>query len=93
MTSLALDPIYHSTVMPTFVAMQVHGLAKPKYGQRNYMCSLFAKHAGNKLKVCAEFAQADHAGLIEHKSNLNKVKKEKYALALWYDGAKKGWLR
>jgi hypothetical protein len=57
------------------------------------MCALFRKHEGNKMKACAEFAQAVRDGQVKHKSNLNKVTKEQYALALWYDGAKKGWLR
>lgn len=57
------------------------------------MCALFNKHGGNKMKVCAEFAQAVGDGLVRRKSNLNKVTQEQYALALWYDGAKKGWLR
>jgi Ethanolamine utilization protein EutJ (predicted chaperonin) len=57
------------------------------------MCALFKKHEGNRMKVCTEFAQAVRDGLVEHRSNLNKVTKEQYALALWYDGVKKGWLR
>ncbi len=57
------------------------------------MRALFKKHAGNKTKVCADFAQAVGAGLVKRKSNLNKVTQEQYALALWYDGTKRGWLR
>jgi hypothetical protein len=57
------------------------------------MRALFQKHAGDKDKVCAEFAQAGRDGLVPHKSNLNKVTEEHYALDLWYDGIKKGWLR
>lgn len=76
--TLTLDHAICPTLLPT---------------QRTQMCALFRKHEGNKTKACAEFAQAVRDGLVEHKSNLNKVTKEQYALALWYDGAKKGWLR
>ena len=94
MTSLTLDHVFCPTPLPAFLKeRQPHARAKPKYGQRVHMCSLFKKHEGNKTKVCTEFAQAVHDGLVTHKSNLNRITKEQYTLALWYDGAKKGWLR
>jgi hypothetical protein len=93
-TSLTLDHAICPTPPPTFFnERQRHAQAKPKYGQRVHMCVLFQKHEGNRMKVCMEFAQAVRDGLVKHKSNLNKVTTEQYALALWYDGAKKGWLR
>ena len=88
MTSLTLDHANCPTLLPAFLKER-----QPKYGQRVHMCSLFKKHEGNKTKVCTEFAQAVHDGLVTHKSNLNRITKEQYTLALWYDGAKKGWLR
>jgi hypothetical protein len=93
-TSLTLDHAFHPAPLPVlFTERQRQVRALTKYGQRQYMCSLFGKHGGSKMKVCAAFAQAVHDGLVEHKSNLNRVTREKYAVALWYDGAKKGWLR
>ena len=94
MTSLTLDHAICSTPLAAFLQeRQPHAQAKPKYGQRVHMCALFQKHEGNRMKVCIEFAQAVRNGLVKHRSNLNKVTAEQYALALWYDGAKKGWLR
>ena len=64
-----------------------------RYGkQRELMRELFAKHEGNQNKVCEEYAIADRNGLVPHKSNRNNVPPEKYAIALWYDGIKRGWL-
>jgi len=64
-----------------------------RYGkQRELMRALCAKHRGDPLKACGEFAAADRSGLVPHKSNRNKVAPEKYAVSLWYDGIKKGWL-
>lgn len=94
MTSLTLDHAFCPiSLLTPFAKRQRHAQAKSKYGQRVHMCALFKKHEGNKMQVCAEFAQAVRDGLVEHKSNLNKVTKQQYAQALWYDGAKKGWLR
>ena len=94
MTSLTLDHVFCPTpLLTSFTERQRQAQAKSKYGQRVHMCSLFKKHEGNKTKVCTEFAQAVHDGLVTHKSNLNRITKEQYTLALWYDGAKKGWLR
>ena len=94
MTSLTLDHAICPTLPPAFLKeRQPHARAKPKYGQRVHMRALFKKHEGNRVNACAEFAQAVREGLVKHKSNLNKVTQEQYALALWYDGAKKGWLR
>jgi hypothetical protein len=56
------------------------------------MRTLFREHAGNREKVCGEFAQAIRDGRVLRKSNLYKVPEEKYALALWYDAVAKGWL-
>ena len=93
MTSPAFDRTFGPPPPTFFRQRQRLAQAKSKYGQRVHMCVLFKKHEGNRVNACAEFAQAVRDGLVEHKSNLNKVTKEQYALALWYDGAKKGWLR
>jgi hypothetical protein len=94
MTSLTLDHAICPALLPAFLKeRQPRARAKPKYLQRVHMCALFKKHEGNRMNACAEFAQAVREGLVKHKSNLNKVTKEQYALALWYDGVKKGWLR
>jgi hypothetical protein len=64
------------------------------YGkQRKLMRELFEKYAGSPTKICGEYAEADRRGLVPHKSNRNKVPPEKYAIALLYDGIKRGWLR
>ena len=93
-TSSAFDRAFGPPPPPAFFCQsQLYAQAKPKYGQRVHMCALFKKHEGNRVNACAEFAQAVREGLVKHKSNLNKVTHEQYAVALWYDGAKKGWLR
>ena len=64
-----------------------------RYGkQRELMRALCAKHGGDPIKVCEEYAAADRLGLVPHKSNRNNVPPEKYAISLWYDGIKRGWL-
>ena len=92
--SLTVDHVICPVLPPAFLKEgQPYAWARPKYGQRLHMRALFKKHEGNRVNTCAEFAQAVRDGLVKHKSNLNKVTQEQYALALWYDGVKKGWLR
>jgi hypothetical protein len=66
------------------------GQAK-RYGrQRELMRKLFARHGGNQVQACEEYAASVRCGIVPHKSNRNKVAPEKYAVSLWYDGTKKG---
>ena len=64
-----------------------------RYGQqRELMRQLFARHSGNQAKACEEYAASIRSGIVPHKSNRNNIAPEKYAVSLWYDGTKRGWL-
>jgi hypothetical protein len=66
---------------------------KQRYTQREYMCKMFREHRGDKIKVCTNYVQAERAGLVPRKSNVGRIKPEQYALGLWRDGVRRGWLR
>ncbi len=66
---------------------------KAGYRQREYICKVFREHEGDKEKACTSYAQAERSGLVRHKSNVGRLKPEQYAIALWSDGIRKGWLR
>jgi hypothetical protein len=65
---------------------------EPTYGQREYMRKLVASMGRNQDAVCAAYAQAERDGLVERANNITGHSPEDYALALWRDGDRKGWL-
>ena len=76
-----------------FVNLDLRMKPNTRYGrQRELMRELCAKHDGDQVSACGEYASAARNGLVPHKSNRNKVPPEKYAISLWYDGVKRGWL-
>jgi hypothetical protein len=44
------------------------------------------------INVCAAYAEAERDGQVRRKRNVNGKTPEEYALALWRDAEKKGWL-
>jgi hypothetical protein len=65
---------------------------EPTYGQREYMRKLVASMGRNQDAVCAAYAQAERDGLVERAKNITGHRPEDYAIALWRDGDRKGWL-
>ena len=61
--------------------------------QHDYMRELVTSLGYEQLAVCAAYAAAEADGLIARISNVHNRSPEEYALALWRDGVKKGWLR
>lgn len=64
----------------------------PTYGQREYMRHLVAKLGRNQDTVCAAYADGERLGLVDRKKNSTGHSPEGYAVALWRDGERKGWL-
>ncbi|GAA2867176.1 hypothetical protein GCM10010837_18110 [Aminobacter niigataensis] len=61
-------------------------------GQREHMRRLVAKLGRNQDAVCAAYADAERSGLVMRAKNTTGHSPEEYALALWRDGERKGWL-
>jgi hypothetical protein len=62
------------------------------YGQRTFMRNLVKSFGRDQYEVCAAYAEAERDGLVGRKRNASGKTPEEYALALWRDGEKKGWL-
>lgn len=62
------------------------------YGQREYMRRLVASLGRNQNAACAAYADAERKGLVVRAKNTSGITSEQYALALWRDGQRKGWL-
>lgn len=60
--------------------------------QRDYMRELVAQFGGDRDRVCAAYAQAEWDGAVSRNRNANGMSAKDYAVALWEDGIKKGWL-
>lgn len=60
--------------------------------QRDYMRKLFVELDGDKNRTCAAYAQAERDGIVTRNRNTHNMAPEDYAVALWEDGVKKGWL-
>lgn len=56
------------------------------------MRDLLVELGVDKHTVCAAYARAERDGLVLRDRNSNEMSPEDYALALWEDGVKKGWL-
>lgn len=67
-------------------------MAKMTTTQRDYMRKLFQQFDGDKNRVCAAYAQAELDGVVSRNRNSHDRSPEDYAVALWEDGIKKGWL-
>jgi hypothetical protein len=63
-----------------------------EYGQRAFMRKLVKSLGRDQHEVCAAYAEAERDGQVRRKKNVNGKTPEEYALALWRDGEKKGWL-
>ncbi|MEO6607832.1 MAG: hypothetical protein ABIN69_05125 [Aestuariivirga sp.] len=63
-----------------------------KCGQREFMRGLVKQLGQNQKLVCATYSQAERDGIVERKNNATGLSAENYAIALWKDGLKKGWL-
>ena len=61
--------------------------------QREYMLEMFHQHGGDKDACCKDYAAAEEAGIVKRKNNSSRLTSEKYAIALWRDGERRGWLR
>lgn len=62
------------------------------YGQRDYMRRLVASLGRSQTAVCTAYARAERNGLVVRANNTTGLTSEQYALALWRDGERKGWL-
>lgn len=60
--------------------------------QRECMRELLVQFGGDRDRVCAAYAQAERDGVVSRNRNANAMSPEDYAVALWEDGIKKGWL-
>ncbi len=68
------------------------GCGRKKYGQREFMRGLVKQLGHNQKLVCASYSQAERDGIVERRNNTTGLSAENYAIALWKDGLKKGWL-
>ena len=59
---------------------------KPPYSQREYMRKMVRELGLDQVKVCAAYVKAEREGLVRHRSNINRIAPEEYALFLWNDG-------
>jgi hypothetical protein len=53
---------------------------------------LVASLGPDREAVCAAYAEAEEDGEVFRRSNRLNKSPQDYALALWRDGEKKGWL-
>ena len=67
-------------------------MTNKKPSQRDFMRRLISVYGRDREKICEQYAKAERTGLVLRLSNRRGVPAEKYAEALWNDGAKKGWL-
>jgi hypothetical protein len=63
-----------------------------EYGQRAFMRNLVNSFGRDQYQVCAAYAEAERGGQVRRIKNASGKTPEEYALALWRDGEKKGWL-
>ena len=60
--------------------------------QREYMRMLYRKYGNNISRIIKEYAVAERQGEVMRFSNRGKLSAEQYAMALYKDGVRKGWL-
>ena len=60
--------------------------------QVDLMRQLVAKYGRNPDTVCPLYAKAELEGIVQRKSNKYGISSEEYAVRLYRDGDKKGWL-
>jgi len=64
----------------------------PTYNsQRDCMRSMIKQFGPQEDVVVREYAASERRGEVSRKSNVQRIDAEKYARALWADGARKGW--
>jgi hypothetical protein len=63
-----------------------------EFGQRAFMRNLVKSFGRDQYEVCAAYAEAERDGQVRRIKNASGKTPEEYALALWRDGEKKGWL-
>lgn len=63
-----------------------------KLSHRDFMRRLYREHRGDKDAVCRAYARGEDNGVVVRKSNAHDLSAEQYALALYNDGERKGWL-
>lgn len=68
-------------------------MAGEPISQREYMRKLVNELGAEKNKVCAAYAKAELDGIVPRKRNANGTSPENYAVALWKDGLRRGWLK
>ena len=59
--------------------------------QRNAMRGLVAMFGDNVPAITQTYAFLEDKGLVERRSNLTDMSAQNYAVALFCDGARKGW--
>ena len=62
------------------------------FKQVDYMRKLVAKHGREPDTVCPLYAKAERDGVVQRKSNKHGISSEEYAVRLYRDGDRKGWL-
>ena len=60
--------------------------------QTDKMRELVADYGMDEGKVCAAYARAEELGEVSRKRNKNRISADHYAVLLWKDGIRKGWL-
>lgn len=63
------------------------------HSQRDVMRRLYREAGGHDEDTVTAYAEAERAGEVERKSDVNATSPEDYARALVRDGLIKGWLR
>lgn len=67
-------------------------MTEQAFTQRDYMRKLLVELGQDKEVVCAAYAQAEREGTVPRNRDSHDTAPEDYAVALWRDGQRKGWL-
>lgn len=67
-------------------------MTEKPFRQREYMRQLVTKHGSDQKKVCAAYAKAERDGLVTRSRDENDTSPEVYAVTLWRDAQRWGWL-
>ena len=60
--------------------------------QRDMMRQLYKAFPGDNHRVVDEYAAAEMRGEVKRGKNKNHLRPAEYALQLWQDGTRKGWI-
>ncbi|MGE4248497.1 MAG: hypothetical protein AB7F09_03855 [Parvibaculaceae bacterium] len=63
------------------------------HGQRDFMRKLVKQHGLDAPIVCSAFSEALKSGQVSWNSNTSNISADQYAVMVWMDGMKKGWLQ